>query len=78
MVWFKGITPNDIRDMWSNDFFAVFTREEERRRKEYEEIEREKRKSNSGHTGGGEYLPEPEAPEDDPELVDFIEANMGD
>lgn len=78
MLWFKGISPNEIRDTWSDDFFAVFNRENDRRIKENKEMEREQRKNNSSHTGSGEYLPEPEAPEDDPELVDFIEANMED
>jgi hypothetical protein len=64
MVWFKG-NINDIRDTWANDFFAIFIREEARRKKEKEEIDKEKAKNKQGHQGrhgNTEYVP------DDPEL----------
>jgi hypothetical protein len=74
MAWFKG-NINDIRDTWANDFFAIFIREEARRKKEMEKIEKEKAKNRQGHQGrhgGIEYVPEDKELENSKEMEDFF------
>lgn len=54
MVWFKGTTINEIRDTWADEFCAVFIREEKRRIKEKEEIDRQK--AEQGHQGSSGHV----------------------
>jgi hypothetical protein len=74
MAWFKG-NINDIRDTWANDFFAIFIREEARRKTEMEKIEKEKSKNRQGHQGSHgntEYVLEDKYLENSEEMEDFF------
>jgi len=72
MTWYRGISPNEVRDTWADDFFAIFNREEARRKREAKEIDDAKKHGHQGKHGNIEYVKEDEELQDSKEVTDFM------
>ncbi|MCE7699938.1 MAG: hypothetical protein K8E24_014315 [Methanobacterium paludis] len=63
---FKGaISYSDFYEMWDDDMWQLY-------RKELELVKVENKESKSGNNEGTTNVPEPELPEEDPEVLDLV------